>query len=166
MNCQRKLLARRNSALKPGQIKRLCSVQFQRLSACAVFKLTRQHAHTHQIRSMNALKALSNNRTYAQQTSSLCRPITRASSSIFLPRKHHQWYALRLILHRRVVDVHSLAVRLVNSDTAFDAGNHQILDPYVCEGSTSHNPIISSTRAVAVEIRHTHASGLKIDARW
>ena len=41
--------------------------------------------------------------------------------------------------------------------SAFDAGNHQVLDADVREGAAGHDAVVSAARAVAVEIIRGHA---------
>ncbi len=83
---------------------------------------------------------------------------------VFLAGNHDQRHALRLILHRRVVDAHALAVGLMNRDAAFDARHHQVLDAHVGERAAHHHFMIAAPRAVAVEVRDVDALLLQINA--
>src|SRR6187549_1669210 len=48
--------------------------------------------------------------------------------------------------------------------TTFHRSYHQILDPHICECPAEHNPVVSSSRSVGVEVLRLDAVRLKIDS--
>src|ERR1700676_262969 len=58
--------------------------QPETLHALSVLVLQRQHTHADQIRAVNALEALGDDRLYAEKHRALGRPIPRTSRSVFL----------------------------------------------------------------------------------
>src|ERR1051325_11001737 len=97
---------------------------------------------------MYALEALGHDRFDAEQQRSLRRPVARAAGAVLLPRQDDERNTGGLVFDRGVVDGHALAVRLVNSDAALRAGNHQVLDAYVGERAAHHYLMIAAPRAV------------------
>ena len=69
-----------------------------------------------------------------------------------LPPNIDQRHALLLVAHRRVVDRHLLAGRIVLGDAAFDARHHLVLDADVGERAAHHYFVIAAPGAVAVEV--------------
>src|SRR5258706_9975193 len=99
MDREGQLLARRNSCLKPGEIKGLGAVQMKCLGVRAILELTRQHPHPDQVAAMYSLEALGDHSADAEQSSPLRSPIARAACAVLLTREHHQRNAFELILH-------------------------------------------------------------------
>src|SRR5947209_8625249 len=60
-----------------GDLERLLTGQPERLAALAVGELQRQHAHPDQVRPVNPLVGLGDDRAHTQQRGALCRPVTR-----------------------------------------------------------------------------------------
>src|SRR5207247_1303155 len=97
---------------------------------------------------MYAFEGLRDHGANAKQPRPLRSPVARAARPVLLSREYDQRRALGLVLDRRVVDTHLLAARLMNRDTAFGAGNHQVLDPNIRKRSSSHHAIVAATRTV------------------
>src|SRR5215510_10101387 len=115
---------------------------------------------------MYSLEAPTDHRANSKQSRSLRCPITRAARAVLLTGKHYQRHTLGQIFHRRVVNAHLLAVGVMHRHAALCSGDHEVLDPHIGKRPASHHPIVSSTRAVAVEVRNRNASLLKITAGW
>ena len=62
----------------------------------------------------------------AQEASSLGGPVAAAARAVFRPGEDHQRHALGLVLHRRVVDGHRLAVGQMAGDAAFRARRQRL----------------------------------------
>src|SRR5262245_12607354 len=154
---QRDILLRPDPAVESDDVESFRAVEVERLRADAFFELQRQHAHSDQVAAVNPLEALGDDRAHAQQPRPLRRPITRTASAVLLARDYDQRRPFRLILHRRVVDAHLLAVRIMLRHAAFHAGDHQILDAHVGERAPRHDAVVAATRTVAVEVGHIDA---------
>ena len=53
--------------------------------------------------------------------------------------------------------VRELRFAEVEGVSAFDAGDHQVLDADVGEGAAGHDAVVAAARAVAVEVLRGHA---------
>src|SRR5438270_8412754 len=80
--------------------------------------------------------------------------------------KNDERHLFFCIAHRRVIDRHSLAARLMNGDAALRAWYHQILDPHVCKRAAGHHPVVSAPTAIAIEILGLNSSGHQILTGW
>ena len=80
------------------------TVQPQRLRRHALFELEREHAHAHEVGSVDALEALRQDRPHAQEARPLGRPVPGGASAILLPGDDDERRAVGLVAHRRVVD--------------------------------------------------------------
>src|ERR1700759_5265728 len=69
-------LARLQITLQPPYCYGLVALQADRLPRCAVLERQREHAHTDEIGTMDALEALTDHRAHTEQPRSLCRPVT------------------------------------------------------------------------------------------
>src|SRR5690606_21745718 len=67
-------------------VEHLFAGQAQGLAALAGHELERQHAHTHQVAAMDALKALRDYGPHAQQERALGGPVARAARTVLLAR--------------------------------------------------------------------------------
>ena len=74
------------------------------------------------------------------------------AGAVFGAGEHHQRHALGLVLHRRVVDRHHLAVGQVPRDAAFGAGGELVADADVGERAAGHHAVVAAAGAVAVEV--------------
>src|SRR5713226_2727778 len=113
---------------------------------------------------MYSFEALSNDRADSKQSGPLRCPVTRTPCAVLLAREYYQRHALGLILHRRFVNAHTVAVRLMHRHSALRSRDHKVFDPHIGERPSSHHAVVTSARAVAVEVRNRHASLLKITA--
>src|SRR5215470_10336204 len=151
------ILLRLDPAAEPGDVEGFRAVEVERLRADAFFELQRQHAHSDQVAAVNALEALGDDRSHAQQSRPFRRPIARAARAVLLAGDYDQRRPFGLILHRGVVDAHLLAARIMSRHAAFHAGDHQVLDAHVGERAARHDAVVAATRAVAVEVGHVDA---------
>jgi hypothetical protein len=110
--------ARLDAAGDAGDVEDLRAVQLQRLARHAVLELQRQHAHADEVRAVDALEALDHHGLDAEQPRALRRPVARRAGAVFLAGDDDQRHAILLVAHRRVVDRHLLARRLVPGDAA------------------------------------------------
>ncbi len=67
-----------------------------------------------------------------------------------------------LVLHRRVVDRHLLAVGQVLGQAAFDARHEQVLEADVRERAAHHDLVVAAARAVLVEVLRLHAVRVEV----
>src|SRR5262245_15245565 len=155
---QRDVLLRPDPAVETDYVESFRAVEVEGLRADAFFELQRQHAHSDQVATVNPLEALGDDRSHAQQPRPLRRPIARAARAVLLAGDHDQRRPFGLILHRRVIDAHLLASRIMFRHAAFHAGDHQVLDAHVGEGAARHDAVVAATRAVTVEVGHIDVS--------
>src|SRR2546426_638412 len=152
------------AAFQSGNVKSFYAIETQRSSVGTFFELARQHTHPDQVAAMYAFEALRDHRFHSQQTRSFRRPITRRPGAVFLTCEHHEWHALALILHRRVINAHTLRwglrARSVKSNAAFRSRYHEILDANVRERSAHHHLMVAASRAVAVKVSGCNAAFL------
>src|SRR5262245_13980640 len=106
------------SLREAGQLVALAAGESERRRGDARFELQRQHAHVHEVAAVNALEALRDDRLDAEQERSLCRPVARRSRSVLLAGDDEQRDAGLLVVHRRVVDRHHFAARLIRCPAA------------------------------------------------
>src|SRR5687767_14949949 len=102
---------------------------------------------------MDTLEALTNHRAYAEQARSLRSPVAGRAVAVFRASEHDQRHLLLLVLHRRVVDRHLLAVGPMPGQSAFrnisvGALQNEVLDADVGEGATHHHFVIAAPRSV------------------
>ena len=65
-------------------------VEAQGLGGLTVAKLQGQDAHADEVGAVDALEALRDDGTHAQQQRTLARPVARGAASVHLARNHHQ----------------------------------------------------------------------------
>ena len=111
---------------------------------------------------MDALEAFDDDCLHAQQDGALGCPVAARARTVFLTGDDHQRCAVFLVLHRRVVDRHLLAI--VGGDAAFDPGDHFVLDADVGEGAAHHHVVVAATRAVGVEVLLRDLVALEVGA--
>ena len=102
-------------------------------------KLQGQNAHADQVAAVDALEARGQHGPDAQEESALGGPVAAAARAVFRPGEDHQRHALGLVLHRRVVDGHRLAVGQMAGDAAFRARGQKVAEADVgeaCRGSS------------------------------
>src|SRR6266853_1423073 len=149
---ERRVLLRPDLALDAANVEGLVAFDPERRDRVAAFELEGEHAHADEVRAMDALEALHDHRAHAEEQCPLRGPVARASRAVLLAAEHHGRDAFGDVFHRRLVDRHLLAGRLVDSDAAFGARavglhrKHQVLDAYVAEGSAHHDLVIAAGR--------------------
>ena len=168
---QRRLLPRREAVGQARHVERLAAVQPERGDAGPVPELARHDAHEDQVAAVNPLETLRDDRPHAQQPRALGRPVARTAGAVLLSGQDDQRYAVGLVLHGRVVDVHPFARGAVSvrgvilRDPALHPGHHQVLDAHVGERSALHDSVVAAPRAVAVEVFHLDAVLPQVAAR-
>src|SRR6516225_5806967 len=110
---------------------------------------------------MDALEALADHGAHAEQPRALRRPVTRGAVAIFGASKHYERYTLLLVLHRRVVNRHLLAIgpvlcQATLGNVAIGSLEHEVLDADVGERATHHDLVIAAPRAVLIEVGRPH----------
>src|SRR5687768_7487176 len=129
------------------------AVYAQRFGAVGVLELQRQYAHSNEVAAVYALEAPGDDRLDAEQLRSLGSPVAARSRSILFSPEYHCRYAVCKIPHGCIVNAHLLSIRLVQGDTAFAAGYHQVLDTNIRESATHHHIMVAATRPIAIEVR-------------
>src|SRR5215831_6255761 len=76
--------ARREALRDTDQLAGLAARQPQRSNVLAALELQRQHAHVHEIASVNALEGLADDRFDSQEQRALGGPVARRSGSVLL----------------------------------------------------------------------------------
>src|SRR6516164_1149559 len=110
---------------------------------------------------MDTLEALADHGAHAEQLRALRRPDARGAVAIFGASKHHERYTLLLVLHRRVVNRHLLAIgpvlcQATLGNIAVGSLEHEVLDADVGERAAHHDLVIAAPRAVLVEVGRAH----------
>src|SRR5262249_56792417 len=124
----------------------------ERLDGDTVGELAGKDAHADQVRAVDALEAPRHDDVHAEEARAFGRPVARAAGAVLLAGDDDLPRTLGDVAHRRVVDAHPLAARLVDGDAAFDARHHEVLDAHVGEGAAHHDLVVAAARAVAVEV--------------
>ena len=106
---------------------------------------------------MDALEAFGDDGLHAQQQRALRGPVARRSRPIFFARDDKQRDAGALVFHRRVVNRHHVAARLIRRPTAFGARRQLIAEADVGECSAHHHFMVAAACAVRVEVVRLHA---------
>src|SRR5436190_2247424 len=158
MNPQRGLLHRTQSAFDADDVERLRAVERQRLRARSFVELQRENAHADEVGAVNALEALGDDGADAEEARAFGGPIAGTAGAVFLSCDHDERRLRLHVTHRRVVDRHPFAGRIVHRHAAFDARHHQVLDAHVRERAAGHHLIVAAARAVAVEVFDRHAA--------
>src|SRR5690606_2043738 len=162
----RQHLPRLDVGAQPADRQFLRAIEPKRLARLAVDELQRQHAHADQVGAMDTLEAFGNHRFHAQQIGTLGGPVATGARAVFLAGDHHQWHALCLIAHRRIVDRQLFTAWLVEGIAAFLAAEHLVLDANVGEGAAHHHFMVAAPRAVGVEVFRLDAQLLQVQAGW
>ncbi len=134
----------------------------ERLRRRAVRELQRQHAHADEIGAVDALVALGDDGAHAEQARALGGPVARRARAVLLAGDHDRRHAVGEVAHRRVVDAHLLAARLVQGDPALGTGRHKVAQADVGEGAAHHHLVVAAARAVGIEIRGRDAVRLQV----
>src|SRR5919205_843306 len=111
---------------------------------------------------MDTLETLRNHRFDTEQSRSFRSPVARTAGAVLLTGDDYERDIFRLITHRRIVDAHTFPVRLIDRHAAFDAGHHQVFDAHVRERAAHHHFMITTPRAVAVEVFDIDATFLQV----
>src|SRR5580704_638107 len=150
---------------EPKNVKILPALQAQSLSGDALRELERKDAHPNQVRAVDALEALGDDDFHSEKAGPLGGPVPARTGPIFLSGKDDEWNPIGLVGHASVIDESrftlfglDLLVRRVDllwakikRVSAFNARNHQVLDPHVREGAAGHDPVVAAPGAVAIE---------------
>src|SRR5471032_871063 len=150
-------------AFEAFQVEGFIAGDAQGLHAVVADELQRQHAHAHQVGTVDTLERTGNHGFHAQQLRTFGRPVARRAGAVLFAAEHHGRRAFSNILHRCVVDRHLFAGRLVDRDAAFDCRtvclgrDHAVFDTHVGEGAAHHDFMVTATRAVGVEVRFQDA---------
>ena len=114
---------------------------------------------------MDPLEALRDGGPDAEKLRALSGPVARAAGAVFLTGDDQERHVRRLVLDRRVVDRHLLAVRLVDRDAALFPRHHQVADADVREGAPRHHAVVPAPRSVAVEVLGRDTALLQVETR-
>ena len=119
---------------------------------------------------MNALEALRDDDFHAEKAGALGGPVAARAGPVFLAGEDNERDPVGLVGHAGVIDESWLAslalislsapgppLAKIKGVSAFDAGNHQVLDAHVGEGAAGHDPVVAAAGAVAVEILRSDA---------
>src|SRR6185369_10912057 len=143
-------------------IESFATVESQRSRVRVVLELAGQHAHSNQITTMDTLETLCDHRFDTKQPRSFRRPVARTARAVLLTSDDHERHILRLITHRSVVNAHAFAIRLIDRHTALNPRNHEVLDAHVSKRSTNHHFVITTPRAITVEVFDIDAAFLQV----
>src|SRR5690606_18647665 len=113
-------------------------------------ELQRQNAHADEVRAVDALEALGDDRLDAKQARSFRRPVSGRTGAVLLAAKDYERGAVCLVVLRGIVDKGLRGIRLgeVAGVAAFHAVEQLVLQTDIREGSTNHDLVIASTRPV------------------
>src|SRR5438105_14854775 len=92
---------RRHAAANAGDVDHLIAFEPERLSRYAGGELERQHAHADEVRAVDALEALGDDRTHPEEPGALCGPVARRAGAVLGAGDHHERYALLAITRCR-----------------------------------------------------------------
>src|ERR671916_2055680 len=140
---------------------RLVAGEAQRLRAIAFRVLQGQDAHPDQVRAVDALEALGDDRPYAEQERALRGPVARGARAVLLAGEHQQGHALLLVLEARLVDRGLLPVGEVDGVAALLL-HELVTQADVAEGAAHHHLVVAAPRAVGVEVARVHALAYKV----
>src|SRR5262249_5151340 len=129
----------------------------ERLDGDTVGELAGKDAHADEVRTVDALEAPRDDDVHAEEARALGRPVARAAGAVLLAGDDDLRRALGDVAHRRVVDAHPLAARLVNGHAALDARHHDVLDAPVGGGAPTLARVGARARGGAVEAPGRHA---------
>src|SRR5690606_35857386 len=132
--------------------------QTQRISGLAFRELQWQNAHADQVRTVDTLERLGDDSLDAQQCGALGSPVTRGARTVFLAAQNDQRGAGSLVVLRSVVDVSLRSTFLgeVAGEATLDAVQQLVLDADVREGTADHDFVVTTARAVGVEVLAIH----------
>src|SRR5579885_342778 len=145
-------LALLESARHPLNRIDLAPGEAERLAIFAGEEFEREHAHAHEIASMDALEAFGYHGPHSEERRAFCRPIARGAGSVLLACDDYQRNAVLTVLLRRLEDRCLPAIGEMNGEAAFYSGHHLVAQPDIGERSTHHHFVIAAARAVGVEI--------------
>src|SRR5581483_3750357 len=134
---------------QPADRERLLAGQAEGRRTLPGRELQRQDAHPDQVRAMDALEGLGDDRADAEEDRTLRGPVARASGAVLLAREHDEGRALAAVAHGRVVDRHLLARGDVPGPPAF-ALHELVPKADVREGPADQHLVIPAARAVLV----------------
>src|SRR5690606_35040730 len=110
-------------------------------------ELERGDAHVHQVAAVDALEALGNHGTDAEQLRALRRPVARRARAVLLAGDDEQWHAVTLVAHRGVVDTRRLARWQELGEAAFGAGRDLVAQADVGKRPAHHHFVVAAPRA-------------------
>ena len=115
---------------------------------------------------MDPLEALGDDSPHAEKAGAFGCPVPGATRAVFLAGENHERYPGLAINHRGIVDrdLGFLWVEKIEGQSPLDSREHEIFNSDVGKSSTGHDPVISSTRTVTVEILDRNAMFHEIGA--
>ena len=119
--------------------------------------------HADEVAAVNALVALCEHHLRAEEERALGCPIAAGSRAVFLSGENHEGRPGLLVLQAGVVDRHLLARGEMAGDAAFRPGRELIAKPHVGEGAASHDTVVATARAEAVEVPDLDPVRLEVD---
>src|SRR4051812_30565850 len=91
---------RRYAAADAGDVEHLIAFEPERLARHAGGEVERQHAHPDEVRAVDALEALGDDRAHAEQARALRGPVARGPRAVLRAADHHERHALLAITRR------------------------------------------------------------------
>ena len=127
-------------------------IEVEGISAFAVSKLQRQHAHSDEIGAVDSFVAGGQYGSDAQQVGSLGGPIAGRPGSVFGSGEHDERRAIGLVLVGGFVDRHLITAGQVGGQSTFGPGCHEVSEPDIGKRASGHHAIVAPPAAVAVEV--------------
>src|SRR5919107_4751926 len=116
-----------------GDGERLRAGQAERLGVGLGRELQRQHTHADQVRAVDALERLGDDRPHTQQHRALGRPVPRRAGAVLLAGQDDQRDTGLLVRDRGVVDAGLLAGQVVHREAALYTWYQLVAQPDVGE---------------------------------
>ena len=153
------ILAGLDAVAEAGDVVGFGAVEGERLSADAFGELEREDSHADEVGAVDAFEALGDDGFDSEEARAFGCPVAARAGAVFLSGEDDERGTGGLVCHAGVVDAHLLAGRLVDRESAFDAGavgfrgDHEVFDADIGECAAGQDAVSATTAAVAVEIR-------------
>lgn len=135
------------------------------IGVLASLELHGEDSHTDEVGTMDTLVAFSNDGFHTLEIRTFGGPIARGSGTVFLSSKDDGVDASIFILVGSIKDSHLFSCRNVDGGRT-SLGDHLVDKTDVCEGTTSHDGIISTARSIRVVVLGWNTSLFQISCSW
>ena len=128
----------------------------ERLCILIIDELKREYSHSYEVASVDPLETLGDHCLDSKEVGAFCGPVSGGARTVLFSSEHDGGLAIDEVLVRCVEDGFFFTTGHVDGGWS-DFFDHLVDDPHVGKGSSCHDLVVSSSRAIGVEVQGLYA---------